>query len=514
MNFFISIFISGLLALFSSVSANFEFFNGTWEGQGHQADNNSKWKIKYVINGHEKKFNFLHSDLECGGVSTLQNVSKNSVIFGEKVTFGGCVDNGKTELRKIDNDTIKYIWSYKDGRQGAEGVLKRKFSLVAHYKLDGNALDASINKNHGSVFQAKSAVDRNGKSGGALSFDGVDDYVTIPNSENINFSKDQDFTVSIWVKPSPLQENTAIVYNSIVDKWALGEKGYPYVIRYWNQSSGKNHGKVQVARYDLSKTHPYTFSKKTIKDNKFHHLVYSKKGKKLYLYIDGILDTCHEDTTLNETRSTSNVQFGRQGVGKQGNGGFFKGVIDDVRFYNYSLSPIQISKLYSSVNTNPKLTEKHVCPKSVDELVEEIEELQVVDFEIPFEGNHWRIQESAKKELDKLGKVLSSNKLTSGSFELVGHVSGISGNNKICIDDNHKFVRNSRYAKECWKTDADWAMALSERRANSVKNYLVDIFSFDKNRIKAYGVGDTQHKISDSDNPENRRVEVKYIKNK
>jgi len=34
MNFFISIFISGLLALFSSVSANFEFFNGTWEGQG------------------------------------------------------------------------------------------------------------------------------------------------------------------------------------------------------------------------------------------------------------------------------------------------------------------------------------------------------------------------------------------------------------------------------------------------------------------------------------------------
>lgn len=275
-------FISSLLALFSSASANFEFFNGTWEGRGHQGDINSNWNIKYVIDGHEKKFNFSHSDLECGGMSTLQNASKNSVIFIEKVTFGNrCVDNGKTELRKIDNDTIKYIWYYKNGKQGAEGVLKRKISL-----------------------------------------------------------------------------------------------------------------------------------------------------------------------------------------------------------------------------------------KSVDELVEEIEELQVVDFEIPFEGNHWRIQESAKVELDKLGKVLSSNKLTYGSFELVGHVSGISGNNKTCIDDNHKFVRNSRYAKECWKTDSDWAMALSERRASSVKNYLVDNFSIDKNKIKSYGVGDTQHKISDPDNPGNRRVEVKYIKNK
>ncbi|SFV76357.1 hypothetical protein MNB_SUP05-4-764 [hydrothermal vent metagenome] len=47
-----------------------------------------------------------------------------------------------------------------------------------------------------------------------------------------------------------------------------------------------------------------------------------------------------------------------------------------------------------------------------------------------------------------------------------------------------------------------------------MKNYLVDNFSIDKNKIKSYGVGDTQHKISDPDNPGNRRVEVKYIKNK
>jgi len=390
-----------------------------------------------------------------------------------------------------------------------------KNGLVAHYKLDGNALDASINKNHGSVFQAKSALDRNGKSGGALSFDGIDDYVSLPDVDNLDFSINQDFSISIWVKVDSLQKDLDQVDNEIVEKWS-GIDGYPYVIRYLNQKDKALHGKISVARFggwNNGGDFAGVTSKQKINDGFFHHIVLIKSEGMLYLYIDNNIDSCFKDLTSADTTNNSPVYIGRRGS-NDAHDNFLSGVVDELIFYNRSLSLKEVGQLYNETISSAYVNKNHICPKSVDELVEEIEELQVIDFEIPFEGNHWRIQESAKKELDKLGKVLSSNKLTSGSFELVGHVAGISGTNKTCIDDNHKFVRNSRYAKECWETDADWAMVLSERRANSVKDYLVDNFSVAENRIKAYGVGNTQHKISDPDNPGNRRVEVKYIKNK
>jgi outer membrane protein OmpA-like peptidoglycan-associated protein len=396
-NFLSLFFISGLLALFSSVSANFEFFNGTWEGQGYQANDNSKWKVKYVIDGQTSVFYFAHSDLECGGKSTLKNVFKNSIILNEKLSFGikKCVDNGKTELRKIDNDTIKYIWRYKDGRQGAEGVLRRKKNISQELS----------NK--------------------------------LVGSWKGTYTCTQGYTgMTLDVPSSNLQK---IIWNSY---WDLESKGEPYATIVTN------------AEVDF--------------DGKFE-------------------------------------MYGYEWVKKPGPGWMLLS-----HNGNYDGSP----ELNILIHQDGCTTFNARKVRGVSELVEEIQRAEFVDFEIPFEGNHWRVQKSAKKELDKLGQLLLSDELTEGTFELVGHVSGTSGTHKTCIDENHKVVGSSKYAKECWETDADWAVALSERRANSTKDYLIKNFSVDKNRIKAYGVGNTQHKISDPDNPGNRRVEVKYIKNK
>ena len=65
---------------------------------------------------------------------------------------------------------------------------------------------------------------------------------------------------------------------------------------------------------------------------------------------------------------------------------------------------------------------------------------------------------------------------------------------------------------ECWDTDNIWAQTLSERRAQSVKDYLLKNFAIPEDRIKVYGVGHSEHKFDDPDNSGNRRVEVKYIK--
>jgi outer membrane protein OmpA-like peptidoglycan-associated protein len=135
-----------------------------------------------------------------------------------------------------------------------------------------------------------------------------------------------------------------------------------------------------------------------------------------------------------------------------------------------------------------------------------------VDFDIVFEGNHWALKQSAKRELDKLGAVLTSDVLVEGKFELVGHVSGKGGSGKVCIDSEHKYTKDSTQAKECFKSQNEWSTVLSDRRANTVKEYLIKNYSISTERLKSYGVGHSQHKFDDPDNPGNRRVEVRYIK--
>ncbi len=152
--------------------------------------------------------------------------------------------------------------------------------------------------------------------------------------------------------------------------------------------------------------------------------------------------------------------------------------------------------------------------KEIRDLVKTIEDNNFVDFDIAFEGNHWRLQDVTRPELDKLGEALSAHALSDGNFELIGHVAGKGGKHKVCIDNRHQVVNNSRFAKECWDTDNAWAQTLSERRAQSVRGYLLKNFTISESRIKAYGVGHSQQKFNDPDNAGNRRVEVKYVKSK
>ena len=50
--------------------------------------------------------------------------------------------------------------------------------LVAYYPFDGNAHDASGNGYNGTVYGNPQFID--GKTGSAMKFDGIDDYVSLP----------------------------------------------------------------------------------------------------------------------------------------------------------------------------------------------------------------------------------------------------------------------------------------------------------------------------------------------
>lgn len=74
-------------------------------------------------------------------------------------------------------------------------------TLVAHYPFNGNADDASGNGNDGVVVGATLTFDRFGAPSSAMSFDGIDDYIRIPdNGDSLDIT--EDFTIALWLRPT------------------------------------------------------------------------------------------------------------------------------------------------------------------------------------------------------------------------------------------------------------------------------------------------------------------------
>ncbi len=167
--------------------------------------------------------------------------------------------------------------------------------------------------------------------GNAMDFDGVDDYVEIPDAPELNFGPNDNFTVSLWVKIPATQNDLGTNYNTIIDKW--GSNGYPFVVRYANIG-----GIISCARWDNA-TSPTVTSSAAVNDNQWHHIAFIKDGPTLYLYINGVLNDTQADTTINPMTSPASLSIGCQTIGPEW---FFTGRVDEVRIWNIARSQTEI----------------------------------------------------------------------------------------------------------------------------------------------------------------------------
>jgi OmpA-OmpF porin, OOP family len=104
---------------------------------------------------------------------------------------------------------------------------------------------------------------------------------------------------------------------------------------------------------------------------------------------------------------------------------------------------------------------------------------------VPFESGSSKILPQYSSELDKLGQVLTAPSFQEYRIQIEGHTDSIGSDG--------------------------YNQALSQRRAESVKRYLVQHFPIDSDRLVAKGFGKTKP-IASNDTPEgryqNRRIEV------
>lgn len=131
------------------------------------------------------------------------------------------------------------------------------------------------------------------------------------------------------------------------------------------------------------------------------------------------------------------------------------------------------------------LKTRQITVEARDEVVKLIEESQApnVDVQILFAFDSDEILPEARPDLDALGAALADEKLKSGSFLIAGHTDA--------------------------KGSEEYNLDLSQRRARSVKAFLVETYNVDPARLAVIGFGEEQ--LKDQDDPhadENRRVQI------
>ncbi len=263
---------------------------------------------------------------------TIDSVILNST-YGTNFTS----DNLTVYTDQDDNASVKLIYNWKVNGSSI-AVLNMPFETNATCGVGSNlACDYSGGENNATV---NNGVIYNSSGGhdshGAYEFDGVDDYLSVQNVENFNFSKTGEFTVMAWVNPNDLVNNNGDIishyYSTSDDRvWLLQIRNG--IARFIGYSDGT----LASASYATGET--------LVNDSDtWYHLVGRWNGINLQVYVNGVSDD-PSPPSLTEIHSTTvrNIRIGLD-TGSDD----FNGTIDEVMIFNYSLSNEQISALYNN----------------------------------------------------------------------------------------------------------------------------------------------------------------------
>ncbi|MCK4400744.1 hypothetical protein KAW08_00390 [bacterium] len=216
---------------------------------------------------------------------------------------------------------------------------------VAHWKFDegsGTVAYDSVGTNHGAI---QGATWVSGVIGGALSFDGIDDYVNCGSDSSLDFGDGTDdfpFSFAAWLKRD---SNTVILskYDTsnypgpLSQQYSLSARLNKFTVSIFDTSGDYRKGIITTNTFDLN----------------WHHLVATYDGSStvagLNLYVDGIkqaVDVIYDDPRYVAMEVTSvSFKIGSS-IDSVGTHHFFDGIMDEVAIYNRALAPSEIRQLY------------------------------------------------------------------------------------------------------------------------------------------------------------------------
>ena len=207
-------------------------------------------------------------------------------------------------------------------------------SLVAHYAFDGNTIDSKGGIG-GTAFGSPTYT--TGKIGQALQLDGVDDYVSVPDTSNLDFNGSQSFSISYWVKSTTATPHVAKKINaSATVGYMISAVSNSGGIATLNLSDGVDEVNVSLA----------SSPQVPLVNGEWHHvvMVLDQGVNTVRLYVDTATGNTANISTLDSLENSTPLYIGTSGKLSSSK---TKGSIDDVRIYNKALSASEIGDLFS-----------------------------------------------------------------------------------------------------------------------------------------------------------------------
>jgi len=303
-----------------------------------------------LASGAHTTFNVkvLVSDMNFGSFSKDINISSNDpnqII--KRVKVYGTIEKAKPDFSVSSND-ITFSPAYPEddmnvvvnalihnlGDLNASNVNVRFYGCFGEYAVDYHTMvlyhantgsgttliDATGNVNGSFLAEGEPSWTTNSVFGGyALSFDGVNDKITLPDSDYLDFDANDSFTLEAWIK------TTASGYRNIIRR--QNDPGVAIGLRISNTN------KAEFLIRDNTGNLVNIVGNTVINNGNWHHIagVRDKENNVIRLYVDEAEDaTAVNDTTTGHFIDTTNTFIGSyMGVGE-----YWNGIIDEIRISN------------------------------------------------------------------------------------------------------------------------------------------------------------------------------------
>jgi hypothetical protein len=204
--------------------------------------------------------------------------------------------------------------------------------LVASYALDGDGLD-EVTRSRAILVATRPADDRNGVRGGALHFDGARSAVDLGTA-----LQPARFTVSAWIRPDSV-DRVQVVVSKIRNLPGHYQKNLELRLEpggrlFLHVPSGQSWEAVTGAR--------------AIAPGRWTHVAAVYDGARAQLYVDGAPDGAPLAVRYEQSPTETFIGARPEGGGPDGRAPagptfFFRGAIDEVRFWDRPLSGLEVA---------------------------------------------------------------------------------------------------------------------------------------------------------------------------
>jgi hypothetical protein len=265
------------------------------------------------------------------------NVSKTPVRTGEKVTFTATGQSGLPPglLKWFVNGVCRSGGSIDSG-------------MVAFYPFNGNANDSSGNGNHAADVTASLTTDRFGNPDAAYNFGGLNNpqYIRIPNSPSLQFSNQATF--SLWVRMNS--------YYGINGWGWYVDQGYHILFAkdIWGNLKqgiqGLASGQFFADIESNGSTSGISVSDTALGSSvgKWINLTWVYTPTQARMYVDGQIQKTADGITSFANANSKDLFLGRHNHWREY---YLNGKLDDIRFYNRSLSDPEVSRISNSYDS-------------------------------------------------------------------------------------------------------------------------------------------------------------------